>query len=198
MDKYSRYYGIIIFVIIVALSGFFGYQKLTQSINDLSNATTKLEQKEKELNKKREEKKVVERKLEQMKTASAGIQKKIYAPADADLGNDTLFFTQYNDLIEMVHSNSIKIKAMEYQYNPESDPFVKFSKDLYFVSEINMELVSNYTNLGKFLQDIVQYPYYIKIMSVDIKPYTKDKKILISNVRIRMYARTMPEPDFVQ
>ncbi len=193
MEKYSRYYGILVFVIIVCLAGVFGYKTLTQAINGLSNATTKLEQKEKEFNRKLEEKKVVERKLEQIKNESVGVQKKLYAPADADLGNDTLFFTLYNDLIEMVHSNSIKIKAMEYTYNPESDNFVKFSKDLYFVSEVNMELVSNYTNLGKFIQDVVQYPYYIRIMNIDIKPYSKDKKILISNVCIRLYAKTSPE-----
>lgn len=193
MEKYSRYYGILVFVIIVCLAGVFGYKTLTQAINGLSNATTKLEQKEKEFNRKLEEKKVVEHKLEQIKNESVGVQKKLYAPADADLGNDTLFFTLYNDLIEMVHSNSIKIKAMEYTYNPESDNFVKFSKDLYFVSEVNMELVSNYTNLGKFIQDVVQYPYYIRIMNIDIKPYSKDKKILISNVCIRLYAKTSPE-----
>ena len=93
----------------------------------------------------------------------------------------------------MVHANSIKIKSMEYTYNPEDDKFVQFGKDVYFVCEINMELVSNYTNLGKFIQNIIQYPYYIKISNVQVLPYEKDKKILISNISLRLYAHTMPE-----
>ena len=198
MDKYSRYYGIVLFVVIVFASAYFGYNSLMQAVNDNANVRAKLEQKEKELNRKMEEKKVVERKLAQMREASGALQKRIYAPIDADLGNDTLFFTLYNDLIEMVHSNSIKIKSMEYVYNPENDAFVKFSKDVYFVSEVNMELVSNYTNLGKFIQDVVQYPYYMRIMSIDVKPYPKDKKILISNVSVRMYAKTSPEENKVE
>ena len=193
MDKYSRYYGILTFAFIVFVAGFIGYNRLSVSLSDLNSVNSQVEQKEKEYNLKLEQKKVVERKLSQMKTQVTSVQKKIYAPADYDLGNDTLFFTLYNDLIEMVHSNSIKIKSMEYLYNPENDAFVKFSKDLYFVCEVNMELVSNYTNLGKFIQNVVQYPYYMRIMSLNVTPYAKDKKILLTNVCVRLYAKTSPE-----
>ena len=167
--------------------------KLYQAITDMGRLNDELEKKETIYNTKLAEKHNVERKLAQIKTANSTIQKKIYSPVDSDLGNDTLFFTLYNDVIEMIHANSIKIKSMEYSYNPESDVFVKFSKDMYFVCETNLELVSNYTNLGKFIQDLIQYPYYIRIKSIDIKPYAKDKKILISNVKLRLYAHTMPE-----
>ena len=193
MEKYSRYYGIGAFIAIVGLAVVIGYNFLVGSINSLISVNNQVVKKEKEYNTKLDQKKIVERKLAQMKSAMTSIQKKVYAPVDADLGNDTLFFTLYNDLIEMVHANSIKIKSMEYLYNPESDTFVKFSKDQYFVSEVNMELVSNYTNLGKFIQDVIQYPYYIRIMSIDIEPYPKDKKILIANVSMRLYAHTAPD-----
>ena len=193
MEKYSRYYGIIAFVVIVLLAVLCCYSSLTRAIDGMVSINTKLEQKEKERSLKIDQKKIVERKLAQILTTSRTIQKKVYAPVDTDLGNDTLFFTLYSDLIEMVHSNSVKIKSMEYLYNPESDAFVKFSKDQYFVSEVSMELVSNYTNLGKLIQDIVQYPYYIRILSVEIKPYERDKKILVANMRLRLYAHTAPE-----
>ncbi len=193
MDKYSRYYGIFTFVVIVLLASMYGYSTLKQSLNQLISVNSQVVKKEQEYNKKLEQKRIVERKLNQMKMAMTSVQKKVYAPLDSDLGNDTLFFTLYNDLIEMLHANSIKIKSIEYLYNPESDAFVKFSKDQYFVSEVNMELVSNYTNLGKFIQDIIQYPYYVRILGIDIKPYPKDKKILISNVSLILYAHTTPE-----
>ena len=82
---------------------------------------------------------------------------------------------------------------MEYTYNPEGDSFVQFGKDVYFVCEVQMELVSNYVNLGKLIQDIYQYPYYIKVNHINIEPYQKDKKILISDVSLRLYAHTSPE-----
>lgn len=192
MDKYSRYYGIIVFIIIVGAALFYGYSTLSQSITSLLNVNDQVVRKEKEFSTKVDQKKIVERKLVQIKTASTSIQKKVYSPLDSDLGNDTLFFTLYNDLIEMVRSNSIKIKSMEYKYNPEDDSFVQHGKDAYFVCEVKMELVSNYTNLGKLIQDLIQYPYYTRIMSLSVNPYTKDKKVLISNLCVRLYAHTAP------
>ncbi len=90
----------------------------------------------------------------------------------------------------MIHANSVKIKSIDYSYNPASDKFVEFGKDVYFVCDVDMELVSNYVNLGKLIQDIYQYPYYIKINEMDIKPYEKDKTILITNIGLRLYAHT--------
>ncbi|MCQ2743402.1 MAG: type 4a pilus biogenesis protein PilO [bacterium] len=192
MDKYRRYYGILIFVGIVLISGLIAYNIATPAIQKVTNIKSQLEQKGKEFNTKVEQKVNVEKRLAQMKYSIVNSQKKIYLPVDSDLGNDSLFFTLYNDLIEMVRSNSIKIKSMEYTYNPENDAFVKFGQDVYFVCEINMELVSSYTNLGKLIQDIVQYPYYIKINRIQVQPYEKDKKVLISDVSLRLYAHTAP------
>ena len=93
-------------------------------------------------------------------------------------------------MIEMIHSNAVKIKSINYTYNPVDDAFVKFGKDVYFVSDVNLELVSNYTNLGKLIENIYQYPYFMKIMQLDVKPYAKDKKVLVTNLTLRLYART--------
>ena len=135
MDKYSRYYGLIIFIVLAVLSLFIGYKIIRPAIDNVFETNSKLEQREDDYNKKLEQKRTVESKIAQIKNSMANAQKKIYSPVDSDLGNDTLFFTLYKDVIEMIHTNSIKIKSMEYVYNPESDAFVKFGKDVYFVCE---------------------------------------------------------------
>ena len=195
MDKYSRYYGTMIFVTVFLFSVILGFNILNKAVQQYTASNRQLGVKTNEYNQKLEQKKIVEAKLASLRLSATTLQKKVYAPLDSDLGNDTLFFTLYNDLIEMIHSNSIKIKSMEYLYNPENDPFVKFSKDLYFVSEVNMQLVANYTNLGKFVQELIQYPYYIRLQNISIKPYAKDKKILIADVNLKLYAKTIPEVD---
>jgi hypothetical protein len=81
---------------------------------------------------------------------------------------------------------------LHYIYNPKDDSFVTAGNGAYFVSDVKMELVSNYISLGKLIQDIYQYPYYIKICNVEIKPYAKDKKILLTNMTLRLYAHTDP------
>ena len=156
--------------------------------SDIENKKQELEGLQNKLN-------IVKAKIKRIKNSISTSQKKIYSPIESDLGNETLFFTLYNDVIEMIHANSVKIKSIDYTYNPETDSFVKFGKDVYFVCDVNMELVSNYVNLGKFIQDIYQYPYYIKINEMEVKPYEKDKKILITTLSLRLYAHTEPEAE---
>lgn len=193
MDKYKKYYGIGIFVLTAFVLIYGAYSFISPKINELTSTNSELIKKQTELNSKRNEKNVVQNKIKKIKDSIVTSQKKLYAPTESDLGQDSLFFTLYNDVIEMIQGNSIKIKAINYVYNPAEDEFVKFGKDIYFVCDINLELISNYVNLGKLIQDLYQYPYYIKINSLEVKPYTKDKKVLISNLSIRIYTHTEPK-----
>ena len=197
MDKYRRYYGVIGFVFaVVALFGI-AYFILAQPLQALNNTTNQINSQNEELTKKRDAKSRIELKKKQLKDSLISVQKKIYSPMDTGLENDSLFFTLYNDVIEMLHGNSIKIKTIDYNYNPAGDPFVEHGQDKYFVCDINMQVVSNYVNLGKFIQDVYQYPYLIKINKVETKPYKRDKKILISDISLRVYAHTAPEAESV-
>lgn len=193
MNKYKRYYGLIIFIVTILLAGYFAYNAVVPMITEQQQLEDQKKSKQSELDQLKRQSRVVAEKIKKIKDSIVGSQKKIYSPQDADLGNDTLFFTLYNDLIEMVQANSVKIKSIKYEYNPESDAFVSFGKDVYFVCDINMELVSNFVNLGKLIQDIHQYPYYIKINKVDVTPYKKDKTILITKMSLRLYAHTEPD-----
>ena len=193
MDKYRRYYGIIIFAVVVSLLTTFAFKILSPKFAEITTISKKISTQEKLFKKKQNDLKIVKNKIKKIQDSIAGSQKKIYSPLESDLGQDSLFFTLYNDLIEMIHANSIKIKSIDYVYNPEDDPFVKFGKDVYFVCDINLQLVSNYVNLGKLIQDIYQYPYHIKINELSVKPYSKDKKILLSALKLRLYAHTSAE-----
>ena len=168
MDKYSRYYGVIVFVVAIVLLIFGAYMLISPKITENASLQSEITSKEEKLNALESKIEIVKKKIKRIKDSIITSQKKIYSPVESDLGNDTLFFTLYNDVIEMVHANSVKIKAIDYTYNPEKDAFVKFGKDIYFVCDVNMELVSNYVNLGKLIQDIYQYPYYIKINSLEV------------------------------
>ena len=193
MEKYKKYYGVIIFcVALVALIALVVYI-ISPKVTELNSKKNEETQKQEQVNELQGKLDIVKAKIKKIKNSITSSQKKIYSPIENDLGNETLFFTLYNDVIEMIHANSVKIKSIDYTYNPEADAFVKFGKDVYFVCDVNMELVSNYVNLGKLIQDLYQYPYYIKINEIEVKPYQKDKKILITNLSLRLYAHTEPD-----
>ena len=193
MEKYKKYYGVMIFGVIILASTLIAYKMIAPNYNKISDLSSKLKKQEKILEKKKNDLQIVKNKIKKIQNSISSSQKKIFSPLESDLGNDSLFFTLYNDLIEMVHSNSVKIKSIKYEYNPASDAFVEFGKQIYFVCDVDMELVSNYVNLGKLIQDIYQYPYYIKINDLVVKPYSKDKKVLLSALSLRLYAHTEPK-----
>lgn len=193
MEKYKKYYGVIGFCVALVLLIFLVVKVISPQVAELNSLKNDIEQKQTQVNSLQGKLDIVKQKIKKIKNSISSSQKKIYSPVETDLGNETLFFTLYNDVIEMVHANSVKIKAIDYTYNPEADAFVKFGKDIYFVCDVNMELVSNYVNLGKLIQDLYQYPYYIKINELEVKPYQKDKKILITNLSLRLYAHTEPD-----
>lgn len=192
MNKYKKYYGLGIFIAVLLVAAFLAYIVIMPSLNDLTTAKATLNTKTEELEKKENEKKIVLDKIKKLQDSLSSSQKKIYSPTESDLGNETLFFTLYKDVIEILHTNSVRIKSIDYTTNPDSDTFVQFGKDVYFVCDLNLQLVSNYVNLGKLIQDIYQYPYYIKINSIDVRPYEKDKKVLLTDMNLRLYAHTTP------
>lgn len=197
MNKYKRFYGLTVFFVAIAILLAIIANIIMPKVNEYNGTKTEIVNKENELNDLKNKTEIVQNKIKRIKNAIMNSQKKIYSPIESDLGNDTLFFTLYNDIIEMLHANSIKIKNIGYTYNPETDAFVKFGRDIYFVCDVDMEIVSNYVNLGKFIQDVYQYPYYIKINKIEVLPYPKDKKILVSNLSLRLYAHTSPDNDEV-
>ena len=195
MDKYKRYYGILLFIAVIFILGYISFNIIAPKVEKYRSSCDEIKEKEQLLETKNRQLTIVKNKIKKIKDSIVGSQKKIYFPVESDLGNDTLFFTLYNDIIEMVHSNSVRIKAINYKYNPETDAFVKFGKDVYFVCDINMEVISNYTNLGNLIQDIYQYPYYIRINEIEVSPYPTDKKVLVSKLSLRLYAHTSPKDE---
>ena len=195
MDKYRRYYGVGLFALITTLFIYGSYNMIMPKVEELTNVNDDLERQITILESKRKEKLRVENNIKKIKDSIMTSQKKVFSPIESNLGDDTLFFTMYNDVIEMVKSNSVKVKSVNYTYDPKSDAFVKFGKDAYFVCDIDMDLVSNYKNLGKLIQDLYQYPYYIKINQLSVKPYERDKKILLAKLSIRLYAHSEPQDE---
>jgi len=197
MDSLKKYYGIFIFIAVSLLLALMIWLTVVPTAKSLINCKNDLETAANDKKNVQEQLARVQKRIKDLKNAIATSQKKIFSPIASDLGQDTLFFTLYNDIVEMVHANSVKIKSIDYSYNPKNDAFVDFGKDVYFVCDIDMDLVANYINLGKLIQDIYQYPYYIKINKLEVVPYEKDKKILLAKLGLRLYAHTSAD-DFAE
>jgi hypothetical protein len=94
----------------------------------------------------------------------------------------------FDDLIEMAKYNSVKMYSIAYTYNPPDDSFVKGAAGQFNVCQINMQMIADYVDFNEFLKSIYKYPYLICIDEIELKPYTKNKRILLINVQLKLYS----------
>ena len=196
MDKYKKYLGVVISVVVVSTVIFVSINKfILTSFDNKKNAENEHVKNRENLEKLTKQVERIKKKKEQTKIEFKSVHKKIYSPQYATTENDRLFFTLYNDIIDLLKENSIKIKKVSYDYNPSDDHFVELGENKYFVCKMNFELVSNYIDFGAFIEKVLQYPYYIKLNSIKIEPYPKDKKILMIDLSLNIYSKLEPETE---
>lgn len=117
-----------------------------------------------------------------------GQTKNIYKPETPGMDTESSFTVIFDDLIDMAKYNGIKIYAIEYVYNPPEDEFVKGAADKYNVCQLNMQIIADYPDIESFFRELYKYPYLIKISKVELIPYPKNKKILMSALQLKLYS----------
>lgn len=191
MEKYQKYLPAIIAAALVAGALFGSYNTvfpLIQKKNEISEQYESVQAKLKDAESRLV---VVNEKLKQLKNSAVDNSKKIYYPTEADVDKESLFFTLYTDMIDLAKQNNIKIRSIDYKYYPSDDTFVtQGGKENYFVCDLDMKLISNYRDLRNFVEALFQYSYYVKLNKINIEPHKTDKRILLSDFTIRLYAHT--------
>ena len=181
-----RYKEAILYTIFIIILFVFSIIKIRPKIVSVFNI-------EKDINAKMIESVDLEKKLDTLKTSemekvtSTKQLKNIYKPAEAGLDTEDSFTVVFDDLIEMARYNGIKIYSIEYVYNPPEDDFVKGASDKYNVCQLNMQVIADYLDFESFLREIYKYPYLVNINKIELAPYTKNKKILLINLQLKLY-----------
>ena len=125
---------------------------------------------------------------EQKKKTLTGQSKKVYAPDVANLGTESSFTGFFDTILQMLNYNGIKVYSIEYSYNPSEDEVIQKAQGKYNVCLLTMELVAGYSNLENFLKEIYKYPYLLNINELKISPYSKNKKILLTKLQLKLYS----------
>src|SRR5574344_1781031 len=86
-------------------------------------------------------------------------------------------------------AKQIKVRSIKYDYDPADDNFVSGAGDKYNVARLNMEMIGNYINYDNFLKEMYKHKHFIDIQSVEIVQYRKNKKILLINYKVKLYAQ---------
>ena len=116
--------------------------------------------------------------------------KKVYSPLDAD----SAFSVLLDDIIEISRKNHIKTHSIQSTLNPSEDVFVKGDKEHFSAYQLDMKIVSDYSDFEGFIRDLYAYNYLININNIEIYPYQKNKRILLINLTLTLYS-TIAAPD---
>lgn len=119
----------------------------------------------------------------------SGIEKQMFEPAEAGLDAEGVIAGEFSEILEIIRANTVKMRSIDYSYDPADDKFMQGAPGKFNVAQLNMELISNYKNFENFLKDLYKHEHFLDICKVEVEPYEKDKSVLLINFAIKLYAK---------
>lgn len=193
MDKYSIYikkfqFAIIIFVVtVVAVIAMIvktvpEVQKIIQIQKDQKAQSASLADAERKLADLKSD--ALRREAENQNVASL-----FFKPITEGLDSEAAISDEFAEILQIMRTNKIKVRSVNYDYDPQDDNFVKFIPYKYHVCRITAEMIANYGSLASFLRELYKHEHFLDVERIEIVPYNKNKKILLANVVIKLYAQ---------
>lgn len=177
------------FLVIVLVIAFCIYQIIpkVQNVQDNINRIAEMETKVNDLNVKYLE--VQKRQnIENMKYANLE-QKSIYQPQYTYSNSLLALNGMLEEITNMALKNQLKLRKIDYIDNLTNDVIISNDPNSYNACGVKLSLIGPYIEFQKFLNELFIYPYLVNINTIDISPYQKDKRILIIDVTLHMYAK---------
>lgn len=117
------------------------------------------------------------------------IEKQLFVPAEAGLDTEGVIAGEFTEILELIRSNTIKMRSINYSYDPSDDTFVKGAPQKFNVAQLDMEMIANYKTFENFLKDLYKHEHFLDIAKVEVNPYEKNKSVLLINFSIKLYAK---------
>lgn len=117
------------------------------------------------------------------------LTKQFYKPIGNGSDTEEVVGEEFQEILALMRANLIKARSINYEYDPEDDSFVAYAADKYHVCRLTLELVTDYKSFERFLQDLYKHEHFLDIDKIEITPYQKNKKILLVNMSIKLYAQ---------
>lgn len=152
---------------------------------EIETKTATIQEKQKKL----DEYKKKEKEEQAKEKASASSGKPFYKPVMEGLDTEAVIAGEFAEILQLVRANQIKVRSIKYDYDPTDDNFVQGAGDKYNVARLNMEMIGNYSSYDNFLKEMYKHKHFLDLQSIEIVPYRKNKKVLLINFKVKLYAK---------
>ena len=191
-EKLKQFYLSILLLVAVIGGCIFGIQKIVENNNNLNSLQAEIESKNATVQQKQatlEEYKKKEAEEKAKEKESEISNKPFYKPIESGMDTEAVIAGEFAEVLQLVRANKIKVRSIKYDYDPKDDNFVQGAGEKYNVARLNMEMISNYSDYDNFLKEMYKHEHFLDIQSVEIVPYNKNKKILLINFKVKLYAK---------
>ena len=161
------------------------YQSYTVANEEVAQKTATVQEKQAKL----DEYKRKEQEEKAKENESKNSEKPFYKPVMSGLDTEAVIAGEFAEVLQLVRANQIKVRSIKYDYDPKDDAFVSGAGSQYNVARLNMEMVGNYSNYDNFLKEMYKHEHFLDIQTAEIVPYKKNKKILLINFKVKLYAK---------
>ncbi len=120
---------------------------------------------------------------------SKNSDKPFYKPIESGMDTEAVIAGEFNEILQLIRANQIKVRSIKYDYDPSDDNFVSGAGSKYNVARLNMEMIANYSNYDNFLKEMYKHEHFLDLQSVEIVPYKKNKRVLLINFKVKLYAQ---------
>ena len=192
MEKFVKDNFIWLSIVLIVFFGgiYFVFNTGSQVVNNFS-----------EIGAKKEELAAKQEKLDRIKKEklAANSQKKkesksskvIYEVLGQQFSPEASFGIMFDNILTNMTNSGLRIRSIDYNYSPVDDLIIQTNAPGYNACELSFVAVSNYTQLQNFLKNLAKETYLTGISEIYLEPYDKDKTILISKFKIRLYTKTI-------
>lgn len=181
----------LLLVVIVFLGGIYlVYNVGSQAWNNMGEVKAKKEElttKQQKLEQIRQQK-MMSQKTEKKEVKSGKV---IYEVLGQQFSAEASFGIMFENILANMSNSGIRIRSIDYNYSPADDLILQTNTPGYNACELSFVAVSTYTQLQTFLKNLAKENYLTSISEIYIEPYDKDKTILISRFKIRLYTKTI-------
>lgn len=115
--------------------------------------------------------------------------KGFYKPMNKGVDTDTAISEEFNEILQLLRENKVKTRTLDFQPDPQDDNFVKHVHDKYYVSLMKADMIATYSNFENFLRDLYKHEHFLEISRIEVTPYSKNKRILLVNLQVKLYAQ---------
>lgn len=192
MEKIIKENLIYFLIVVVAILGgiYLVYNFGSQAVENMNGVRAKKEElanKQQNLEQIRQQKLLNQKSSKKERTST----KIIYEVLGQQFSPEASFGIMFENVLANITNSGIRIRSIDYNYSPTNDKIIDTNVPGYNACELSFVTVSTYSQLQTFLKNIAKENYLTSITEIYLEPYDKDKSILISRFKIRLYTKTI-------